>query len=97
MHMTKVKMMQVGMTLSSRDEHLFRNRMKCGQKLKPDTIISDNNLITKNSETRKTTCKTVDFNHEKHQKPHKKQSTTPYRYREGGRTVGSGRVATIIE
>ena len=71
--------------------------MKCGQRLKHDNIISDNNLITKKFETRKTTCKIVDFHHKKHQKPRKKQPNTPYRYREGGRTVGSGVVKNIIE
>lgn len=58
-------------------------------------IDSDNNLITKNPGTRKTTCKIVDFNHPKHQKAQKKRQNTRVRFREGGRTVGAGRVAKL--
>lgn len=32
-----------------------------------------------------------------HLKPYKIPSKTVFKYREGGRTVGSGRVATVIE
>lgn len=39
----------------------------------------------------------MDFNHSKHQKALKKRQNTIVRFREGGRTVGSDRVATVIE
>jgi hypothetical protein len=57
----------------------------------------DNNLITKISKTINTPWKMTYFLHKNAQKAQKKPHQTISREREGGRTVGSGRVATIVE
>lgn len=54
-------------------------------------------MITKFPATKNTPCKTVCFLHQTQDKSPQKLLPTPHRLREGGRTVGSGRVATIIE
>lgn len=54
-------------------------------------------MITKSPKTTQTQWKIRIFPHKLHEKSLFAHSNTPVRYREGGRTVGSGKVATIIE
>ena len=54
-------------------------------------------MITKSPETIRTHRKIRIFPHKSHEKSPFAHRNTLVRYREGGRTVGSGRVATIIE
>lgn len=54
-------------------------------------------MITKLLKTTRTQRKIRIFSHKSHEKPPFAHCNTPVGYREGGRTVGSGKVATIIE
>ena len=54
-------------------------------------------MITKSPKTTWTQRKIWIFPHESHEKSPFVHRNTPVWYREGGRTVGSGRVATVIE
>ena len=54
-------------------------------------------MITKFPKTTRTQRKIRIFLHESHEKSPFAHRNTPVWYREGGRTVGSGRVATVIE
>ena len=54
-------------------------------------------MITKSLKTTRTQRKNWIFPHESHEKSPFVHCNTLVRYREGGRTVGSGRVATIMD
>ena len=58
---------------------------------------SDNTMITKSKKTIRTQWKIRIFPHESHKKSPFAHHNTSVWYREGGRTVGSGTVAKIIE
>ena len=54
-------------------------------------------MITKSPKTTRTQWKIRIFPHKSHEKSPFAHRNTSVWYREGGRTVGSGRVATVIE
>jgi len=54
-------------------------------------------MILKNQKTSKTTPKLTHFTHQNNVKPPKTRCLTANIVREGGRTVGSGRVASILD
>ena len=60
-------------------------------------VNNDNTMITKSPKTTRTQWKIWIFHRKSHEKSSFVHRNTSVRYREGGRTVGSGRVATVIE